>query len=540
MFVVRRGDRCWFRKAVPVDLVDVVGIAEIRQLLRTSNAREARRRALEVLVRVKDVYAALRTERPLRPARDAALAMLQQALDATSGSPWAIDRKGRFFGEVASVLRGMGDGDLSGGERDDPPDLRDVGADGRVAGHAVKTHDALRILQCERPAGDENRIAVAILRAVARMSGGHLEDTATGARDLDASLSALSTSTDCATAPSTAFPFEQLRALLASELAKLRALAFDAQAIREMIASEVRAGVTRAATERWSSMPLSQAIAKFEVDEVRNRGGAKHQEDAPRRLASFLRAIGDKPIREITQDDLRACRDLLDQAPDRFTLRFGTHDVAEAIAANRRLARPFRTIEKVTVDLKYIGPVRRIFEFLGREKLLGSNPVNDIRSTQKETSSSKVKRLPLKPAHIAALLTRTAKEPVISATYWVPAIMLFSGARPGEIELLKVGNLDETFNSRPHLSVLCLKDDEDEEPDEEVTRKPPEDLRRVKTEAARRMIPVHPMLVRMGLLDLFHRCRRGPDTSGLLFRDVKPIAHGSRPWPDRLALDRAD
>lgn len=79
MYVVKRGDRRWFRKIVPVDLVEALGIAEIRRSLRTRSAREARRRALDVLVRVEDVYAVVRSERPLRPARDVALALLEQA-----------------------------------------------------------------------------------------------------------------------------------------------------------------------------------------------------------------------------------------------------------------------------------------------------------------------------------------------------------------------------------------------------------------------------------------------------------------------------
>lgn len=92
MYVVRRGDRWWFRKAVPVDLVDVLGIAEVRRSLHNGSAREARCRGLEVLVRVEDVYAVLRSQRPIRPARDVALAMLENALDLNpgfSGQPWS-------------------------------------------------------------------------------------------------------------------------------------------------------------------------------------------------------------------------------------------------------------------------------------------------------------------------------------------------------------------------------------------------------------------------------------------------------------------
>ncbi|GMA76663.1 hypothetical protein GCM10025880_30800 [Methylorubrum aminovorans] len=248
----------------------------------------------------------------------------------------------------------------------------------------------------------------------------------------------------------------------------------------------------------------------------------------PRRLASFLRAVGDKPIRDVSRDDLKAYRDLLDQAPDRFTLRFKTNDISEAIAANKRLNRPYSPISKVTVDLKYIGPVNRLFDFIVKENLLGSNPLDGIRSQQKETESAKSKRLPLKPAHIDMLFADTVKQPVMTATYWVPLIMLYSGARPGELCQLNVEDLREEYNERPHLNVLCLNDDEDEEPDHESARKPQEDGRRVKTSAGRRLIPIHPMLVRMGLLDLFNRRRaelRGNE-KGQLFKDVSPNAHG--------------
>lgn len=105
--------------------------------------------------------------------------------------------------------------------------------------------------------------------------------------------------------------------------------------------------------------------------------------------------------------------------------------------------------------------------------------------------------------------------------------MLFGGARPGELAQLKVEDLREQFNGRPHLSVLCEDDDDDEEPDVEPAQKPAaKDLRRVKTEAGRRLIPIHPMLIRMGLLDLFHRRRREVGATGQLFKDVKPNAHG--------------
>ena len=285
MYVVRRGDHWWFRKAVPVDLVDVLGIAEVRRSLRTRNAREARRRALDVLVRVEEVYAVLRSERPLRPARDVALAMLEEALKSNSGTPGTVEHRGQLLQDAAGVLRETGDGDLSVGARRD--------RDGPTS--FVRADDALHLLRGEIPKGEENRIAIAILEAVARMSLGHLKDTNAGARDLDGALEALSALRTAGAVPQAAFPFDQLRALLAQHLVPA-APALDAQAVREMVATELRQGIERAETEKWSGMPLSEAIAKFEAIEVSQRGGQKHREDVPRRLANFLAVVGDKPI----------------------------------------------------------------------------------------------------------------------------------------------------------------------------------------------------------------------------------------------------
>lgn len=527
MYVVRRGDRFWFRKAVPVDLVDVLGIAEVRRSLRTGSAREARRRALDVLVRVEEVYAVLRSERPMRPARDIALALLEKALQSNSGTPAMFETNGQLLQEAAGVLRRTGDGDLSVGRKNGIADLDDQNT--FPAGEPISfvgTDDALRMLRAEGPKGEENRIAIAILEAVARMSLGRLKDTNHGARDLDTALSALSALREGAIAPEAAFPFEQLRALLTSHFPPA-APTLDAQAVREMVAAELRDGIARAEAEKWSGMLLSEAIAKFEAVEVCMRGGQKHQEDVPRRLANFMSVVGDKPIRDVSRNDVRRYRDLLDQLPDRFVLRFNTSDMQEAIKANRERRYPYGAIKKPTIDLKYLGPVNRLFAFLVKEKLLGANPLDGIRSTQKEESSAKAKRLPLKPHHIDLLFAETARQPVITATYWVPVIMLFSGARPGELAQLKVEDLRERFNGRPHLSVLCQEDDNEEEPDVEIVRKPAvEDIRRVKTEAGRRLIPVHPVLVRMGLLDLFQRRRRDVGAKGQLFKDVKPNAHG--------------
>lgn len=520
MYVVKRGDRFWFRKIVPVDLVDVLGIAEIRRSLRTASAREARRKALDVLVRVEDVYEVLRSERPLRPARDVAMALLEQALATNEGTPASSETRDRLLREARGAMRRTGDRDVSVGRSGDPIGLGEIRTD-----DVVTANEALHLLRREGPRGEENRIAVSILEAVARMGQGRLPETAGGLKDLDEALGSLADVRSVESAFGGAAPFEALRAIL-SGLMPPPAPRLDDRSVKEMVASTLRDELARSEAERWSGMPLADAIARFVAEESSKRGGAKHQQDVPRRLASFLSCVGNKQIRDVSREDAKAFRDLLDRVPDRFVQRFKTYDLQEAIAANAKCKVPNRAIGNVTVDLKYLGPVRRLFEYLLREGLIGSNPFTDIRSRQQEKSSAKSKRLPLKTAHINGLFALTAKEPVLSATYWLPIIMLFSGARPGELAQLKVGDLREDYNGRPHLNVLCLEDTENEEPDIETVRKGPEETRTVKTLAGHRLVPVHPMLVRMGLLDLFERRRRASGLDKQLFQDVTANAYG--------------
>ncbi|SFG58326.1 DUF6538 domain-containing protein [Methylobacterium gossipiicola] len=520
MYVVKRGDRFWFRKIVPVDLVDVLGIAEIRRSLRTASAREARRRALDVLVRVEDVYEVLRSERPLRPARDVAMALLEQALSTNEGTPGSFEVRDRTLRDARGAMRRTGDRDVSVGRPADAAGLGEIRTD-----DVVTAVEALHLLRREGPRGEENRIAVSILEAVARMTQGGLPDTVQGLEDLDGALETLATLRSAESALGNPATFEAFRALFAG-LMPPPAPARDDPSVKEIVASTLRDELARSEAERWSAMPVADAIAQFVAEESSKRGGAKHQQDVPRRLASFLTCVGNKPIRDVSRDDAKAYRDLLDRVPDRFVQRFKTYDLREAIAANDKCRVPNPAIGSVTVDLKYLGPVRRMFEYLVREGLIASNPFTDIRSRQQEQSGAKSKRLPLKTAHINGLLALTSKEPVLSATYWLPIIMLFSGARPGELAQLKVGDLREDYNGRPHLNVLCLDDTENEEPDVVPLRKGPKETRTVKTHAGHRLVPVHPMLVRMGILDLFERRRRVSDVRGQLFGDVAPNAHG--------------
>ena len=79
--VRRRGPVFWFRKAVPVDLIDRLGRSDIRRSLRTCNLRVAKQRAWSLILLIEDAFAELRAAGFTPGARAALDAILNQMMD---------------------------------------------------------------------------------------------------------------------------------------------------------------------------------------------------------------------------------------------------------------------------------------------------------------------------------------------------------------------------------------------------------------------------------------------------------------------------
>jgi len=93
------------------------------------------------------------------------------------------------------------------------------------------------------------------------------------------------------------------------------------------------------------------------------------------------------------------------------------------------------------------------------------------------------------------------------AAYWLPILALFSGARQAELAGLTVASIQREPETQTPL--LCITAQESRG-------------RRLKSKAAERAIPIHPELMRLGLLDYAEavRGRDGPDA--WLFPEVAP------------------
>lgn len=523
MYLQRRNGIYWFRKAVPVNLVAVLGQAEIRVSLRTHRRDEAKRKASVMHVALETVYAVLRQDNPLGPAK----ALL-----------------GSFLQDFSAHTIAIGDADyITHHNLQHVADTLGVPARLAPSGETLVDVDHIDpLLAREQPRGEANSTAVELLQLAMRIRrerGWSRTSRLNALMMLCQKVAAASDSVPL----DTPHGLQAIRTIIREEVDRAgigttihQAPSFDAASLKKIVADEVRAGITSAGHDRWSAEPLSVMIGKFlqaqypadrsqeKTANKQRQVGSKHRGDVERRLAAFLAFLSDKPVREVMRDDLKGYRDILDRLPDRFELRLRTKDMRLAVEKNVARKVPFPTIGPITVNLKWLGPVYRLFDWLVLEEAIEKNPVDGVRSTQEAGEAANTKRLPLKPEQISKLFAITSAASPNSSLYWLPLLMLTTGARPNELAQLQPDDLDLTFNDRPHLNVLCLVDDDDDAADPAKTKDANGDTRRVKTAAGRRMIPVHRILIDAGFVSFVEE-RRNPSAKRL-FRELKPDQHG--------------
>ena len=170
----------------------------------------------------------------------------------------------------------------------------------------VRVDDLDPLLTNEHPRTEANRTAASLLRLAIAIRREKSWSRPERAKALVAICRKLAVASD-ATALDSPRGLEAVRAIIREEVSRLGAGTtinqgpqFDADALGEIIARQVKAGVAAAGRDRWSAEPLSKMIDEFLVEEGKKNVGSKHRRDIPRRLAVFSSFIGtDKPVREV-------------------------------------------------------------------------------------------------------------------------------------------------------------------------------------------------------------------------------------------------
>lgn len=167
--------------------------------------------------------------------------------------------------------------------------------------------------------------------------------------------------------------------------------------------------------------------------------------------------------------------------------------------------------------LKAKSLIRDGFSLAQTKSLCEKNPVMEVMITPKistqEEANRKKERFPFKSVHLNALFASAWYEPGskkwrgkmqgdLAARYWVPLICLFHGLRITEV--LQLFKSDIVLSNPPMLRI------EVEEDEQEGSIK-----RTLKNKATKRVVPIHPKLIELGLIDYVKECNSWQETKVL-------------------------
>ncbi len=263
-----------------------------------------------------------------------------------------------------------------------------------------------------------------------------------------------------------------------------------------------------------------------------NNPGAKAIDDSLLYVQRFNAIFGELAIEDITREQITVFRDTLVKFPRNMT------KALENITPNQILSwmadhPTAMTLSKQTVNSKAIETVARLFKRALQAGYVKSDPSAGLKFKLK--TDDKVKILPysvedLNRLFSSKLFTDSKYRPEGGsgeAAYWLPLLALFTGARLEELGQLLTSDI------KVEQGVDVISVTTDIAPDDQSVRSGVPLTKSLKTENAKRIIPIHPQLKALGFLDFVIRLRRKrtarlfPDLVGYRSRHTK---NWSRWW----------
>lgn len=225
-----------------------------------------------------------------------------------------------------------------------------------------------------------------------------------------------------------------------------------------------------------------------------------------------------RSISTVGAEDMRNIRDILLKVP-----KNGLKSKANAQKTLLQLANSEHKGEHLstkTMD-KYFSMIRAFFRWAVDEEFLPSFPGPNIKLPNGTKISAISERSPYSTSQLSTLFLsplykgyvsharRTEQGNVLDRDgyYWVPIVALYSGLRLGEIVQLRTSDL-KVSDGIPYFDISVAEGEDDKS---------------LKTEGSKRCVPVHPILLSLGLLD-YQKGIRSSDAR--LFADIKPDAKG--------------
>ncbi|MCA1498968.1 site-specific integrase [Bradyrhizobium sp. NBAIM14] len=235
-----------------------------------------------------------------------------------------------------------------------------------------------------------------------------------------------------------------------------------------------------------------------------------------RGIDRFIELHGDLEVSQINRRHIREFRDAAQLVPARRSGKLLKAGLPELAEYSRR--HPDEPRLKAATINKWLNCLGAVLNWSRKNGLIPdevpwSDPVSGMRLTEAKSNRQpwEVEELRLlfgSPVYLGGERPIGGKG---EAAFWLPLLALFSGARLSELAPLTVDDLKVDAASGVRFMTII----EDEEAG-----------RGVKTEQSVRAVPVHPELVRIGLVDFVHRVRACGGASARLFPLLTPGPKG--------------
>jgi integrase len=247
-----------------------------------------------------------------------------------------------------------------------------------------------------------------------------------------------------------------------------------------------------------SGETIAKALTVFKKEYARTVSKSRVDE-ACRDIGVFIQTVGpDIGMAALTKKHVRVWKELLTNYPVRATEVVELRDltIAQAVAANEHLKRP--VLSDRTVN-RYLSSLSAFFSWAVKNGYMAENPCWGM-SLPKERSSKTLPFTIEQMNHLFAsplfngaesdsewrLISKPGRIKIRDHRFWVPLIMLFSGARPGEIGQLAVSDVREEHG---HWIMHITTEGDTHEQGKSV-----------KTEGSMRVVPIHPELIHLGFI----------------------------------------
>lgn len=295
----------------------------------------------------------------------------------------------------------------------------------------------------------------------------------------------------------TANKYEAMR-LLSTESASIDALlCAEPSAMFAMLREPKQRNISSLATLPSSSHAAStpssitlDALMQSYLDSPSRRNlKRKSRDNYATIFAFFKQCLGaTTPVNAITREDCRNARDLLLQLPSNAQKHFPDKKPQEVVKLKAAKALPKIAPSNVN---KYITHLSSLFSWAVVEEYMERNPAKAL--TVADNVKAVDKRMPFTVEQLQLIFSQTLHDEKHrkASKYWIPLISLYTGMRLNEICQLEVNDIQV----KEGIPIILVSEGDDNN-------------KQLKTEASRRVIPVHPALVTAGLLQHVEQMNR--------------------------------